>query len=160
MGRPRRQTGHLSGTFPPPTIKPNQGPSKQRLSSCQPLQNHPRQPQVSIPIRQGNWQPSAPQYSVFLGVEEAFTPSTTDALSPVSTRATLSPRTTSATASYTGPLECIQQLSPDANTPSSSTSSDSRYQNFYHPDHVVEQSLHSGAYPSDYVLVPIHPMRG
>src|ERR1700712_311007 len=118
MGRPARKSGHLAGTFAPPNIQPNQGNGHCGLSSTQPLRNQPPQPQVSIPIRRQNWQSGSSQYGAFLAAEP-YTPSTTEALSPVSSRATLSPGTTSASTSYTAALGHIRHLSPEVATPNS-----------------------------------------
>ena len=160
MGRPRRQSGHLSGTFKPPNIKPNQGLDGDGLPLRQPLQNRLQQPRLSLPIREVNCQSSALQYGVFPVPEEPFTPSSIDALSPVSTRAAPSPGNRSASTCYTGALECTRHLSPDANTPSRSTSSGSSYLNLCHGDHVVEAPVHSPLCASDYVPLSEHPMRG
>jgi hypothetical protein len=159
MGRPARQSGHLAGTFAPPNIQPNQRSGHCGLSSAQPLRNQPPQPQVSIPIRPPNWQSGSSHYGAFLRAEP-YTPSSTEALSPVSSRATLSPGTTSASTSYTAALGHSRHLSPEVATPNSSTAISSTYQDVYYTERSSEPPQHSTAHTTDYVLAPKHAIIG
>ncbi|KIW72433.1 hypothetical protein, variant [Phialophora macrospora] len=157
MGRPRRRTGYLAGTFPPPAIVSNQHQGQRRLSSSQLLQQQSPLPQFTIPIRQPISQVES-QYGAFPNVEPPYTPSTTEAISPVTSRATLSPGSTSAASSYTVALEHVRHMSPEAATPTSSTASVSRRQCLHRSDDANEQFL----YPTDFRLenppAPEYPM--
>lgn len=160
MGRPRRRTGHLAGTFAPPDIRPNQELGRRGPSLSQPLCNQPLQTEISIPIRQGHWSSDSPQYGGFAVNEPCFTPSTTDALSPVSSRATLSPGSTSAASSYTVSLENARHLSPEVGTPTSSIVAISAQQPIYNLKNATRDSLHYTAHVSAYILTADHAMKG
>lgn len=155
MGRPRRRTGHLAGTFAPPDIRPNQELGRRGPSLSQPLQA-----EISIPIRPGHWPSDSPQYGVFAVNEPCYTPSTTDALSPVSSRATLSPGSTSAASSYTVSLENGRHLSPEVGTPTSSIVTISAQQPIYNLKNAARDSLHRTAHTSAYILTADHAMKG
>ncbi|KIW98788.1 uncharacterized protein Z519_00451 [Cladophialophora bantiana CBS 173.52] len=162
MGRNRRQTGHLQGTFPPPRIVPSQGPGQHSLYSSQPQYNEPPQPPpFSTSAQQPNWQPGQhPRGYGLMLAAEPNTPSTTDAASPVSTRSTLSRSSvaTSTNTSYTAALEYARQFSPDVDTPPSPSASVSTVHPPHPADHASDQSLHQTIFGSDYVLGANHAM--
>jgi hypothetical protein len=158
MGRPPRRSGHLAGTFAPPLIKPNQGNGPDSLSSAQPLHNQP--PQVSIPIRQQQqWQKASSQYAAF-SPADPYTPSTTDAPSPASSRAALSPGAVSTSTGYTAALGHGRNLSPDVATPSSSVAAGPRYQELYYPEHPSELPAPAAVHPAEYELSTNHEIIG
>ncbi|OAL33567.1 hypothetical protein AYO20_07074 [Fonsecaea nubica] len=116
MGRYRRQTGHLQGTFEPPRIQPSQRPGQFGMYSTQPQYNQLSQPPFSTPELQPHWHSGQPRPYGFVVAESHNTPSTTDALSPVSTRSTLSRGSvaTPTSTSYTAALGYASTISQDA----------------------------------------------
>ena len=160
MGRPRRRTGHLAGTFAPPRIRSSQNQAQRGPSSPQPVYNQSPLPQFTFPIRQQNSPSEIPQYGAFPVIETIYTPSTTDALSPISRRATLSPSSSSVTSGYTVALEHVRHMSPGADTPTSSTPSVSQRQRLHRLDHANEQAFYPTAIRPDYSPASGYPMTG
>ncbi len=157
MGRPKRVSGHRSGTFPPPPIRPNQTGNRQELSSSQPPYTQASLPRYTIPIRQLE----IPPPGVFPVVEPTYTiytPSTT--LSPISRRATLSPSSDSVTSGYTDALEHDRHMSPGAYTPTSSIASVSKRRRIHCPDNADEQAWYSTAVEAEYTLASGYQMTG
>ncbi|KIW80470.1 hypothetical protein Z517_07086 [Fonsecaea pedrosoi CBS 271.37] len=116
MGRYRRQTGHLQGTFEPPRIQPSQRPGQSGLYSTQPQYNQLSQPPFSTPALQPHWHSGQPRPYSFVVAESHNTPSTTDALSPASTRSTHSRGSvaTPTSTSYTAALGYVPTIPQDA----------------------------------------------
>lgn len=160
MGRPRRRTGHLAGTFPPPTIRSSQHQVQRRLSSSQPPHTQSSLPQSTYPFRPSNPTPEILQRGAFPVVEPTYTPSTTETVSPISRRATLSPSASSVASGYTVALEHVRHMSPGAHTPTSSTGSVPKRQRLHHSDHANKQVLYTTAPRDDYLPTPGFPMTG
>ncbi|KIX93813.1 uncharacterized protein Z520_10438 [Fonsecaea multimorphosa CBS 102226] len=160
MGRHRRRTGHLQGTFRPPWIEPSQGPGQFELCLTQPQCNQPSRPVFSTPVLQPH-RPSGRACGYgFLVAEHPNTPSTTDALSPVSTRSTLSRDSvaTSTSTSYTAALGRARKFSPEADGTLSPSASGSTCQPVRLAGHASDQPLNSPFLASGYTLGADHAM--
>ncbi|KIW30182.1 hypothetical protein, variant [Cladophialophora immunda] len=153
MGRHRRRSGHLQGTFPLPRIEPSQSFDQFGLPWTQPRYNQPSHPPFSTPTPQLHWQAGQPRAYGLVVAEHPTTPSTTDALSPVSTRSTLSRRSvaTSTSTSYTAALGRARKFSPDADGTPSPSASVSTYHPAHAVDHASDQPVHPTVIAPDYM---------
>lgn len=151
MGRRRRQSGHSQPQSHYRVVVPRQ----QKLHASQPHPDLPSQP------HQQHWHSSLPQSGAFPSAEHTYALSTTELPSPVSNRSTLS-RGSIATSGtgYTAALDYARHLSPDVDTPTSSTASVSMHHSLRHADRANEGSLHPTFFASASLSDPDHPMTG
>ncbi|KIX00266.1 uncharacterized protein Z518_10405 [Rhinocladiella mackenziei CBS 650.93] len=146
MGRRPRESGHLQGKFPLRNVAPNQ----RGLSSSQPQYPLPSQVPYLHGVHRQDWLPH-----LAIPPAQHWFEQTTDALSPVSNRSTLSPESAAAS-SYTAGLGHARNLSPEADTPTSSTVS--IYRPVRHTDRVNGRSWQPPNFTSEYTTDPDHQM--
>jgi hypothetical protein len=156
MGRPKRKTGHLAGTFAPPRIQPNGRPTQSIVQSPLPTFTQPVHPGYSHIDAGVNWQPTSTQHS-FSNADQNLTPSSVDALSPVSSRASFAPDTPT---SYTASLEYNRHLSPGIQTPTSSVSALPYRQKLHRSEHVIDPTSPSSSITYAHISAPDHAMTG
>jgi hypothetical protein len=155
MGRPKRVSGHLAGTFPPRVIQSKGGPTQNIVQSPLSAYNQPLQADYAHFNSDMSWRPPSTRYS-FSDSDQIFTPASIDTFSPVSSRATLAPGTPTSTAS----LDYHRQLSPDVQSHTSSVSVLPHRQKLQRSEYVTEAALPSTSSPYSHALAPDHAMTG